>query len=246
MTVNNKHAVRLEPVRAVSFDLDDTLWDCEPVIQRAEAVLHQWLERNTPRIIAAHTDESLLAHRLAFYESYPDLHGDVTAMRKGSLQQLFAEHGYHEALVSEAFSAFYQARSKVVLYDGVEEMLSVLGKRYQLAAITNGNADLEIIGIAHHFHDIQRASLTIPAKPDTAMFKACLAALDLPPAALLHVGDSPYTDVGGAQGAGVLTVWYNQYNAVWPDTQPPPDFEVKSIQELTNLLVSPPSNEEFV
>jgi len=244
--MNNRQAARLELVRAVSFDLDDTLWDCKPVILHAEAVLHRWLESNTPRIVAAHSKESLLAYRLACYERYPDLQGDVTAMRTVSLQQLFTEYGYGEALVNEAFSVFYQARSEVALYDGVEDMLSVLGKRYQLAAITNGNADLEIIGIAHHFHAIQRASLTHPAKPDTAMFKACLAAFGLPPGALLHVGDSPYTDVGGAQDAGVLTVWYNQYNAVWPDTLPPPDFEVQSIQKLTALLTSQSPDEEFV
>ncbi|MEE9318946.1 MAG: HAD family hydrolase [Granulosicoccus sp.] len=246
MLVNDKHATRLSRVRAVSFDLDDTLWDCEPVIVHAEAALHRWFERNTPRIVAAHTNESILAHRMAYHDNYPDLQGDVTAMRKGSLELLFAEHGYDEALVDDAFSVFYQARSEVVLYDGVEEMLSVLGKRYQLAAITNGNADLEIIGISHHFHDVQRASLASPAKPDSAMFEACVAALELSPGTLLHVGDSPYTDVGGAQGAGALTVWYNQYNAVWPDTLPPPDFEVKSIQELTALLLSHPSDKEFV
>ncbi|MGC1952714.1 MAG: hypothetical protein WA970_09110, partial [Gammaproteobacteria bacterium] len=30
-------------VKCITFDLDDTLWDCESVLMRAETVLYQWL-----------------------------------------------------------------------------------------------------------------------------------------------------------------------------------------------------------
>ena len=37
-------------MRAIAFDLDNTLWDVEPVLARAEARLHGWLHENCPRI----------------------------------------------------------------------------------------------------------------------------------------------------------------------------------------------------
>ena len=41
----------LSRVRAVAFDLDNTLWDVEPVLERAEARLTQWLAQHCPRIV---------------------------------------------------------------------------------------------------------------------------------------------------------------------------------------------------
>ena len=39
-----------QPLRAVSLDLDNTLWDTPPVLARAEAVLREWLVANSPGI----------------------------------------------------------------------------------------------------------------------------------------------------------------------------------------------------
>ena len=38
------------PLRCITFDLDDTLWETGPVIARAEAHAHAWLETHAPRI----------------------------------------------------------------------------------------------------------------------------------------------------------------------------------------------------
>lgn len=228
----------LDGIEAISFDLDDTLWECEPAIVHAEGVLHQWFEDHTPRIAEAHTNESLLAHRLAYYQRRPELAGDVTLMRTLSLEQLMDDHGYDTALAQQAFATFYKARSEVVLYDGVVPMLDRLSKHYKIAAITNGNADLELIGIAHHFDDIQRASIDNAAKPATDMFDACLAKLGLPASRLAHVGDSPQTDVGGAHNAGVTAIWFNQRAGAWLADLPQPQFEVGSIAALEHLLVN--------
>ena len=35
-------------VRALTLDLDDTLWPVWPIIDRAEQVLHDWLASNAP------------------------------------------------------------------------------------------------------------------------------------------------------------------------------------------------------
>jgi putative hydrolase of the HAD superfamily len=39
-------------IRALTLDLDDTLWPVWPAIQRAEAALHGWLLRHAPATAA--------------------------------------------------------------------------------------------------------------------------------------------------------------------------------------------------
>jgi len=40
----------LNDIRTITIDLDDTLWDIMPVIQRAEMLLRDWLARYYPRM----------------------------------------------------------------------------------------------------------------------------------------------------------------------------------------------------
>jgi len=106
-----------------------------------------------------------------------------------------------------------------------------------VAAITNGNADLKIVGIDHHFDAIYMADVDNPAKPHRHMFDQCLATFDLPPSALLHIGDNPETDVSGAQALGIPTVWFNSQKIVWPEALPTAQYEVKSLHQLHELLL---------
>ena len=49
----------LSNIRAVCFDLDNTLWDVWPVIQRAEQAMYDFLALRYPRVTAAMTVEML-------------------------------------------------------------------------------------------------------------------------------------------------------------------------------------------
>lgn len=232
----------LSRIKAVSFDLDDTFWDCAPVIKKAEQALSAWLHDQHPDVMALHSVESLRNRRLAMYESHAHLACDVTEMRKAFLRSLFTTPGMeyraeiHETHVEQAFAVFYRARSEVVLYEGTRELLDTLSPTHKLAAITNGNADLELIGLDAYFDDIQSASLKKPPKPAADMFQSCCRNLDVNPSELLHVGDNPETDIVGGHNANVHTVWFNQFSADWPAELPRPHFEVSSLPELQQLL----------
>jgi len=226
----------LNRVRAVSFDLDDTFWDCAPAIIKAEETLYQWLEKHYPAITDAHSREDMPIMRAAMYETHPHLATDVTLMRKAFLEELLQPHLNDNHTAEHAFDVFYRARSEVVLYEGTHELLQALKNTHQLAAITNGNADLKQIGLAHYFEDIQRAAIDNPPKPSSHMFDTCCSNLGIAANQLLHVGDNPKTDVFGAQQAGAHTVWFNQLEARWPDELKSADFEVRSLPELQHLL----------
>ncbi len=226
----------LADIQAISFDLDDTLWDCASVISKAEQALFEWHHRVTPLVTEVHTPESLQSYRTQVRKDNPTLKGCVTAMRMKGLKQLLSEFDYPEDLADEGFDVFYKARSDVKLYEGAEEVLDTLGRRFKLAAITNGNADLKRIGIAENFDKVYAADLTLKEKPAPDMFELCLKDLNIPAKSLLHIGDNPVTDVFGAQSAGVQSLWFNQYNQHWPEELGPPDFEVRALTEVVALF----------
>jgi HAD superfamily hydrolase (TIGR01549 family) len=230
--------LNLLQVQVISFDLDDTLWDCAPAIANAEQALFEWHTRVTPAITQRHTPSTLQVYRAEFRQNNPALKGCVTAMRIAGLRSLLGAFGYPEHLAEEGFTVFYNARSQVDLYHGAVDMLKVLSESFRLVAITNGNADLQSIGISRYFERIYAANLTLLEKPAPDMFHLCLSEMDIPPVALLHIGDNPVTDIFGANAVGVQTLWFNQHNNAWPEHLNPPDFEANNLSDVVALIQS--------
>lgn len=220
----------------VSFDLDDTFWDCAPAICNAEEVLFEWHREHTPLIAANHTPESLIEFRKRVRAKHPELAGCVTTIRLQGLRLLLAEFGYPIRLAERAFEVFHPVRSQVVLYPGVLELLHSLKSRYSLAAITNGNADLVQIGIKHYFDKIYAADLELKAKPHNDMFVRCRDFFQVEGHEMLHVGDNPVTDVLGGIQAGMRTLWFNPHGHAWRHSEVKPCFEVSTIAEIHELL----------
>ncbi len=196
--------------KAVLFDLDDTLWPIAPVIAQAELTLYAWLERHAPRVAAGHTVDSLRQARLALLERQPAFHLDLGALRRAALLHAFEAAGEDSAKVELAMAHFFAARNAVATYADVLPGLERLGRRVLVGSISNGNADLEAIGLAHHFKVSVAAHQLGCAKPDAAIFLAACRALGVAPADALYVGDDVLLDVRGAQQAGLRAVWLNR------------------------------------
>ena len=70
-------------VRAVTLDLDDTLWPIWPTITRAEGVLLQWLGEHAPATATLYSDTAALrAIRNQMVSLRPDLRHDLSALRR--------------------------------------------------------------------------------------------------------------------------------------------------------------------
>ncbi|TWI61544.1 putative hydrolase of the HAD superfamily [Pseudoduganella lurida] len=196
--------------RAVLFDLDDTLWPIAPVIAAAEAALHAWLAEHAPRVAQAFSIEELRARRLALLAEQPHLHLDLAALRRAGLEMAFADVGEDVSRIAAAMEHYLAARNAVQPYDDVLPGLLRLAGQVTLGSISNGNADLEVIGLAHHFKVSLAAAQFGKAKPDPAIFLAACAALGVAPAETVYVGDDLRLDVQGAQQAGLRAVWMNR------------------------------------
>lgn len=202
-------------IKAVTLDLDDTLWAVEPVIERAERRLHEWFEANAPAVARALPPAEFLRYRRALAQTSPHLAHDFTVLRREALRRALAEHGEDHTLAETALEIFLAARNEVELYPEAAEALRRLAGRYKIAVVSNGNADVHRIGIGGHFAAVVNAGSAGCAKPDPRIFHAACTALGCQPAEVLHAGDDPDLDVRGAVAAGSRAAWINRHGHAW-------------------------------
>lgn len=234
---------KLRHIRAITLDLDDTLWDVAPVIERAEARLWRWLGEHYPRITETFDESALLDVRREVMGEYRHKHHDFRFLRKKSLARIAVRSGYSDALVEDAFAVFDRARNEVELFPDVLPQLERLAARFPLIAVTNGNANLETIGIGQYFRAVVAAAEVGTAKPGARIFDVARERSGVPASDILHVGDHPETDVSGARNAGFRTAWMNRKGESWPDHLDAPDVEIRTIVELCELLDTSPVSE---
>lgn len=233
----------MDEIRAITLDLDDTLWPIQPVIEAAENRLYDWLSLNCPRSAAAHTIESLRESRVAIAQFEKAIAHDLTEVRRRSLHQIIVEQGaYPRVYVERAMAEFLEYRNKVELFPDSLPFLTRARETYPLLSISNGNADLHRIGLADLFVTHISASDVGAAKPDAKVFHAACKHLELEPEQVLHIGDHPVQDILGAAQIGMKTVWINRTGAQWED-EPGADYEVTSLERVLDLLPLQPSGD---
>ena len=226
----------MQNIRAITLDLDDTLWEIGPVIRRAESLLWQWLGENYPRIPLRWKSEDVVELRMSMFDEFPDMVHDFRFMRKTVLERIAVDSGYSADLVEPAFGVFDTARNEVELFPEVLAELEWFAKHFVVIAITNGNANLHKIGIADLFDDIITSVNVGVAKPARPIFDTAVRRAGVAPHETLHVGDHAESDVQGARDAGMRTVWVNRTSAEWPDHLDEPDATVDTISGVRVLL----------
>jgi len=223
-------------LRVICFDLDDTLWDLSPVIERAEQLLYQWLGEYYPRVTAAYSAADLRRVRMLAVSRWPELQHDLSELRIRMLRQIADATGYDEEMVTGAYSVFIDARNNVQLYEDVVPVLQQLSTTHKLVALSNGNADLRRIGIAKFFNFVYSARDLGVAKPDRRFFLGAAERCNSQPQQMLHVGDHPENDIAAARYMGMHTVWINRTGAKWPLTDTRPHYEIENLHQLQQLL----------
>ncbi len=227
-----------EPIRALLFDLDDTLWPITPVIERAERLLFAWLSQQVPLVTERYTIAAMRTRRSELMAANPRFRVDLWALRHAALHEAFVACGADTLRIDEAMEVFTTARNQVTLFDDVLVCLPRLAERVTLGSLTNGAADLRQIGLNHHFSVSLAAHELGRAKPDPAVFHAACEALALPPSQVAYIGDDLRLDVEGAQKAGLRGLWMNRHGAAKPaeHSHIEPDASLASLHELEEWL----------
>lgn len=228
-------------IQAMSFDLDDTLYDNWPHIKEAENRLLAFIAEQYPDMSVFSKADWQSFKRQAL-KADASLYSDMGELRKTSLTIGFSQLGYKksqlENAVSDCFDYFYYERSNFNVSANVIAVLKNLSSNYPLIAITNGNVNLKQIGIADCFVQTYKANRLHPMKPDPHMFNLTADYLKLPRDRILHVGDNLIKDIWGATKAGYSAAWHacdRPMNLSNEQTKILPNIQINDLQQLNKI-----------
>lgn len=221
---------RWQPPVALSFDLDDTLYDNHPNIRRA----NQWMDDILADELGQRVNWELYKARVLQHN--PMLIHDVTECRRAWLCLGLKEQGIPspETRADELLDDFIAIRSDFSVPEQSHRLLERLAKQFPLVAVTNGNVDVQAIGIADYFTHVFYAGGPYRQKPYPDLFEAAAAALNLQACQIAHIGDDPITDVYGALCHGYQAIWLKEQQASM--TVNLPHVALDDLLELPDLL----------
>ncbi|MCU6662871.1 5-amino-6-(5-phospho-D-ribitylamino)uracil phosphatase YigB [Silvania hatchlandensis] len=232
----------LGQISALTFDLDDTLYDNREVILRTEREALAFVQNYHPALNALENKEF---HRLrqALRQTEPDIYHDVTEWRRRAVEQAMLNAGLtaaEAALGAEASMAHFATwRSRIDVPQETHDTLAKLAAKWPLVAITNGNAQPELFGLGDYFDFVLRAGPHGRSKPFNDMYHLGADKLGLPLGEILHVGDDLTTDVAGAIRCGMQACWIKPENADLMQTHDSrllPHVEISRLASLTTLI----------
>ena len=179
------------PVRAITLDLDDTLWPFAPYRRAHRAGAACLAARAQPADRRALADRGdARAARTHGRSEHPHLAHDLTEQRRLiPVARAAREPATTRRMPKAAYDVFFDARNQVECYADSIAALQRLAARVPVAALTNGNADLQRIGLAPHFTFVLGAREHGTPKPSPCIFHAACERLRLAPGEVLHVGD---------------------------------------------------------
>jgi HAD superfamily hydrolase (TIGR01549 family) len=228
----------LKLVKAITLDLDDTLWPVWPVIERAEKALENWLSEHAPMTAALFSNPQVRSEiREHIVRTRPELKHNMSAIRREAIRLALYRSKENPLLAEQGFEVFFAERNRVTLFEDAMDSLAFLAERFPLVALSNGNADIERVGIGRFFRASISAQAFGAAKPDPRIFVAAAGAVDTSPVNVLHIGDDTMLDVMGALNVGMQTVWVNRADYVWKHEEQP-HLSVTSLTELCDLIAA--------
>lgn len=232
----------LGTIAALTFDLDDTLYDNRPVIDRTMQESVAFVRGYHPAL-ANFDARTLQGWRDELLKSEPEIYHDVTEWRWRALELGLSQAGLtaQEAAAGAdaAMANFAEWRSRVDVPQETHDTLIRLAKKWPLVAITNGNAQPERFGLSDYFQFVLRAGPDGRSKPYADMYHLAAEKLNVPLAEILHVGDDLTTDVAGAIRCGMQACWIKPENAdlmQTADSRLLPHIEISRLASLTSLI----------
>ncbi|MCH8538577.1 MAG: HAD-IA family hydrolase [Alkalimonas sp.] len=227
----------LKPIQVLSFDLDDTLYDNGPVLLAAEQAMLHSLQKQTEANLQRPV-EFWAQTRWQLGQLQPEIRHNIGRWRllgvEAGLIQLGLGKDEAGKIAGQAYQAFWQARTDIHISADVRSLLQQLASRYQLIAITNGNACIQRMGLGDLFQFSLQAGPDGRMKPFPDLYLAAAKRLQAPPQQILHIGDSHRADVMGALNAGCQAAWLDHHQR---PISVLPHIRLTQLQQLASLLL---------
>ena len=225
------------PIKALFFDLDHTLWDFE----KNSALTFKQLF--TTFDINLSLDDFLavyIPNNNAYWKLYREGKIEKEAMRYERLKSVFNTLNYKatDALIDNLADAYIQGLPKYnALFNGAIDVLAALKLRYSLHIITNGFKEVQHLkmknsGLLPFFETITDSSSVGTKKPDPTIFNHALKVAQVHPHQALMIGDSLEADIEGALSVGMQAVHFMPV----AECNPAHYHEITQLQQLLQIL----------
>jgi putative hydrolase of the HAD superfamily len=230
-------------VKAVLFDMDDTLFDHRHSSRSGLCAVQQ----RYSCFQRASIDELEQAHLAILEEIHLQvLSGDISIQQARTIrmERLFRQFGGQDfcASATEAASLYrevYQASRQTV--PGTIALLEALRPSVKIGIVSNNllaeqQDKLRHLGLEGHIDALVVSEETGIAKPDARIFQVALERLQCRAEEAVMIGDAWQNDVVGARGAGMRAIWLNRFGLPCPD--PSLAEEIRAFEPLEIVLAA--------
>ncbi|MDD5193542.1 MAG: HAD family hydrolase [Candidatus Nanoarchaeia archaeon] len=231
-----KKTVLSKELKAIIFDLDDTLYDCfDQLVKPARRfALHQMIDAGLDVPF-----DCLLKKRNKYSKDYKEERIYRELVKSFNLQNKKLE----KAIVNAGYLSFYNyfriKNPKIKLFPDAKNILSRLKKKYKLFLLTLGikktqEKKIHSLGIKDNFDRIYFKSVYHGADKKTVM-KKILKDHNLKPNQVMMIGDRRDSDISSANSLGIYSALRNhgEYNHLKPKNKlEEADFEFKRLSQL--------------
>ncbi len=223
-------------IRAIGFDLDNTLFDHTEAA--AEAMRRLIAEKNWKYVGQSSVGAEWHRVETIYFSQYAA--GNMTLVEhRRARMRVFLESTdaifSHDEL-DDLWNAYlvHYAKSWVAYSDAHEALNQLKALGIKMAVLTNGQqaqqeAKLQAIGLSQMFEGCLAIGTVEALKPDPRAFQQLCRLLDCEPNEVLFVGDDLDVDVRAAVNAGLKGVWLNRNGLQRPDDM---DIEIGALGEL--------------
>lgn len=201
-------------IKAVIFDLDDTLYAYEPLDQEAGKRVQDF----TCQSLGISEDKYKEAYQFGRTETKKQL-GDVGASHNRLLyfQKTLEYLRVNPMPLSLQMYEMYWGTflEKMQLYPGVRQFIDKLHERGIIIAVCTDltahiqHRKIEALGLCDNISYLITSEEAGKEKPAPEIFELCLRKLGIPAKEICYIGDSYRKDIEGAAAAGMQTVWFH-------------------------------------
>lgn len=234
------------PIKAIFFDLDDTLLDDTISSERSAALAASELASGRG-VAAEQLAVSYMREAMRFWETLePGAPKPPSgAIRPRLWRAALRTHGIDDAELAHRLALLYDTIriERVELFPETLPALHRLHGRYKMAIITNGFAEtheakIARLNLAHLFDAVILAGEMELAKPHPAVFAHAMNELGVNAQESIMVGDRFDRDIAGAHAAGMRAIWVNSRHEVRPNGARSAEMEIASIANLPDAIAA--------
>jgi putative hydrolase of the HAD superfamily len=218
-------------LRAVLFDLDDTLTDRSASL---EVYVVEFLEAFRARLKPM--DDRLLLSQLSSVDR-----SGYNPQRSREAVQLPIWRSAPAVRELDAHWLAHFPNCAAPRHGALHTLRALRAAGFLLGVVTNGSSvsqrtKLNVLGMAELVDVIIISGEVQVKKPALGIFTHALKGLGVTAGACLFVGDNPRNDVSGALDIGMRAAWLRTHRHAWPSDLPSPPYEIEALVEVLQLV----------